>query len=178
MAHRDLRFYLTGLKAGKKEFFDPFYDQTKGAVWHTIYAIVKDRCAAEDLMQESYIAFLNHLQEIDERANPLAYLITTARNKALNELRRRNKEANSDPEDLPLPDPRDAYAEDEMPLWEKAREILSENEWNLLELCLIYGYKRVEAAKILKLPVSTVNWQYHNILKKIKKHYAEVYDET
>lgn len=45
-----------------------------------------------------------------------------------------------------------------------------------MELCVIYGYKRVEAAKLLDAPVSTVNWQYNNILKKLGKHCKETYD--
>lgn len=39
-----------------------------------------------------------------------------------------------------------------------------------------FGYKRVEAAKLLGAPVSTVNWQYNNILKKLGKSFKEVYD--
>jgi len=34
----------------------------------------------------------------------------------------------------------------------------------------------VEAAKLLGAPVSTVNWQYNNILKKLGKSFKEVYD--
>ena len=55
-------------------------------------------------------------------------------------------------------------------------DILSEKEWELLELCVVFGYKRVEAAKLLGAPVSTVNWQYNNILKKLGKSFKEVYD--
>lgn len=177
MQKNNLRSYISRLKTGERDAFDPFYEQTKGSVWFAVHAIVKDRQTAEDLMQETYISFLNHISEIDESANPLAYLVTTARNKALNELRRRKSLSNADLDELPIPDPKDSFSECDTPLLDRAKKILSEKEWRLLELCVIYGYKRVEVAKMLRMPVSTVNWQYNQLLKKLKKQCAEVYDE-
>ena len=41
----------------------------------------------------------------------------------------------------------------------------------------VYGYRRVEVAKKLNRPVTTVNRKYNVILKKIEKYYDEVYYE-
>lgn len=162
------------LKKGKNRYFDEFYDLTKIAVYFTVFKILGNDDEACDVMQEVYVSFLNRLDEIDEERNAYSYLIATAKNKALNALRQKKRL-------LALDETRDIADErqeipDDMPLLAHAKKILTEKEWELLELCVIYGYKRVEAAKLLDAPVSTVNWQYNNILKKLGKHCKETYD--
>ena len=148
------------LKKGKTRYFDEFYDLTKKAVYFTVFKIL--------------VSFLNRLDDIDENGNAYAYLVASAKNKALNALRQKKRL-------LALDETRD-FADlkqeipDDMPLLKHAKKILSEKEWELLELCVVFGYKRVEAAKLLGAPVSTVNWQYNNILKKLGKSFKEVYD--
>ena len=49
-----------------------------------------------------------------------------------------------------------------------ALSTLKQNEFEVLSLCLIEGYKRKEVAKMLDKSVATVTWQYNNALKKLK----------
>lgn len=73
------------LKRGKQEYFDEFYELTKGAVYYKIksYGSV-DSAAAEDIMQETYVSFLKHIDSADENGNPLAYLLTKTLNERVN----------------------------------------------------------------------------------------------
>lgn len=62
-------------------------------------------------------------------------------------------------------------------LVEDAMQNLSDDEFRILELTTIYGYRRVEVAKMLGEPISTINWKYNKVIKKVKTFYGEVYNE-
>lgn len=163
------------LKRGKQEYFDEFYELTKGAVYYKIksYGSV-DSAAAEDIMQETYVSFLKHIDSADENGNPLAYLLTIAGNKTIDELRKNGRfDKEIDPEELNIKTT-EVYSHD-MPLVETCRKKLSPEDFGLLELTVIYGYKRTEVAKMLDKPISTVNRRYNDLLKKIKIFYGEAY---
>ena len=84
------------LKRGDKNGFEEFYRLTKSAVWYVISRKLFDRQKAEDVMQETYVKFLNSLQKVDEEGNPMAYLLTIAKNKSLDEYKKNAKEQLSD----------------------------------------------------------------------------------
>ena len=53
--------------------------------------------------------------------------------------------------------------------WRIARANLTPEEYEILEMKLIYGYSQTEIARIKGKPISTLSWQYNAILKKLKK---------
>lgn len=169
----NLNKLLEKLKQGKLQFFDEFYDTTKNGVFFMIRSIIKDYSRSEDIMQDVYLSFMNNLDKIDIDGNPYSYLLTMARNKALNEAGRDARIVGIDYlENIECPET-DGFS----PLLDFAKTHLEEDEWRLLKLTIVDGYRRVEAAKLIGKPVATVNWQYNKILKKVEKMYKEVYDE-
>ncbi|MGN1227085.1 MAG: RNA polymerase sigma factor [Christensenellales bacterium] len=176
------------LKQGKSECFDEFYDLTKVSVYYTIKKIVKDSNILEDIMQDTYVKFINSLQKIDANYNPFSYLLMIARNTALDECKKNNKveclDFTEESESVALnlekaitPLSCEMETKFDAPLLNYCKDKLSDEEYKILELTVIYGYKRVEVAEMLNIPKSTLNWQYNNILKKIKNFYKEVYNE-
>ncbi len=174
--HNDrLKFLIKKLKNGESSYFNEFYSGTKAAVWYIITRFMRDRNAAEDVMQEVYVSFLNSLYRVDENKNPMSYLLTTARNKTLDEFKKRTKEELTEsPEEhggsqdfsSPLVD---------FPLLNLCKEKLTKDEYEILELTMVMGYKRVEAAKMLGKPVSTLYRTYKAVVQKAKKLYKEAY---
>ncbi len=166
-----LKHLLSGLKAGKKEYFEEFYRLTKGAVWYSVLRYVKSRHHAEDVLQDTYIAFLDHLDAV--RGDPLPYLCTIAKNKALDSIK---KDAKLDKaplsEDMPAKTDENSF---DTPLLDLCRKRLTEEDFYILENTVLFGYTRVDVAKALGKPVSTVNRRYNEILKKIKKFATEIY---
>ena len=161
------------LRQGKQEYFNSFYDLTKNAVFYTIKKIVGNCDIASDVMQDTYIAFFNSINSIDKSKNAYSYLLTIARNKSINEYK---KVVRVEYVDFLETIPYEA-GELDAPLLDYCKQNLSLEEFSMLEWFIIYGYKQVEIAKLLNKPVSTVNWQYQQLLKKINKYYKEVYNE-
>ena len=172
MKYLRLRLLLEKLKSGKREYFDEFYGLTKMAVYYLVKKYLFDDFAVEDVMQEADISFLYSLDKVI--GNPLPYLLQIAKNKALDYLRKDSKTDKSvQAEDLNI-GKADEY-ESEFPLLQECRKRLDEEEFFILENTVIFGYTRVDVAKMLDKPVSTVNRKYNAILSKIKKFHKEAY---
>ena len=170
---KDLANLTKQIKKGSTEAFDLLYDATKNGVYYIIKSIVKDYSLAEDIMQDTYISFMNKIEDIDLKGNIYSYLLTTAKNKALNEVKKGERLVGVDYlENMECPE-----VDNFTPLLDFAKKHLDEYEWKIVKLTIIDGYRRVEVAKIIHKPVATVNWQYNKILKKLEKMYKEVYDE-
>lgn len=132
----------------------------------------RDEFFIEDVMQDAYISFLNNMQSID--GDPLPYLITITKNKALDAVRKDSKTDKSvEIEDLPI-SKTDEYSTD-FPLLDKCRSVLDDEEYFILENIAIIGYTQTEVAKMLGKPISTVNYEYKTILKKLRKINKEAY---
>lgn len=132
------------LKKGKTEYFDEIYDLTRASVYYVIRGVLKDSYLVEDAMQETYVAFLNSIAKIDDEQNPLSYLLQIAKNKSLDEARRMTRAAGANIDDVEIATS-DVTVSD-LPLLEHARQNLSDDEFRILELTTIYGYRRVEVA--------------------------------
>ena len=56
--------------------FDQFYNETKKNVFFTIIAIIKDRSVVDDLMQDTYIKFLENISKYQNTSiNAYAYIL-------------------------------------------------------------------------------------------------------
>ena len=190
MKKHKLESLVEKLKEGKSEYFDEFYDLTKVSVYCVIKKVVNDNALVQDLMQETYIKFLNSLHKIDSNYNPFSYLLMIARNKAIDELRKSGRIDYVDFEDtldnvtsininkiaVELTDDDNAVPND-FPLLKYCKEHLSSEDYKILEMTTLLGYRRVEVAEMLNIPKSTLNWRYNQILKKVKSFYKEVYSE-
>ncbi|MDD3832224.1 MAG: sigma-70 family RNA polymerase sigma factor [Clostridia bacterium] len=169
----DLRLIVVHLKQGEKQYFEQFYESTKTGVFFTILKIVKSRATAEDIMQDTYRAFLDSLDRIDADKNVYAYLLSIAKNRALNHILRNPTTVDIDNAQLSTSDTIDLDA----PLIQRCRAMLSEEEWVILELCIIMGYTQLEVSRMLNKPASTINWQLRKTLIRVKQFYGEVYGE-
>lgn len=164
---------LERLKSGDESAFDAFYEETRRKVFYAAYSVVRDRSLAEDISQETYVKFLSALDRIDAKGNPVAYLVRSARNCALNTVKRCGREisvafdAETDGKDLT------EYPDYESPLLRLAAETLSSEEFRLVHLVAVEGYTKTEASKILEKPLTTVSWQYRRCLKKLKEQYVK-----
>ena len=64
------------LKSKDLSCFDEFYEYTKTKTYNIIYALVRNQTITEDLLQDTYVKFLNNLESLKEDVNPVGYLTT------------------------------------------------------------------------------------------------------
>lgn len=157
---------IAALREGDKRAFDYIYERTNRTVYFAILYIVRDKMHAEDILQETYLRALSALQQYTPGTNFPAWLRAIGKSLALNHLRKNVREVATDFD-------KDSYKygaqETELPyIFDVAMKILSEEEYEILMLCQVSGYKRREVAEMLNMPIGTVTWKNNEALKKLK----------
>lgn len=157
------------LKNNNMDAFDDFYELTKRQVYVSILSIVKNRMIADELMQDTYLRFLNNIHKYKEKTNVIAFIVTIARNLSINEYNRRKKETLCDFIDI-----KSSYIENTpTPLLDLVYEVLSGDELQVFIFHIVDGLKHREIAKIMKKPLGTITWLYNKALKKMKEKVGE-----
>ena len=80
------------LQNGDLSVFDDIYYATKDAVYYTILAILKDESLAEDIMQDTYLTALEKIHQYKPRSSFQSWIVTVARNLAINVYNKRKRE--------------------------------------------------------------------------------------
>jgi RNA polymerase sigma-70 factor (ECF subfamily) len=76
--------------AGDRDAFAAFYDRHAPAVFGLLLRLLRDRCEAEDVLQEAFLQAWREAGRYDAgRASPAGWLVMLARSRALDRLRRR-----------------------------------------------------------------------------------------
>jgi RNA polymerase sigma factor (sigma-70 family) len=150
--------------------FAPFYELTKKRVYFLIYSYVKDYALSEDLMQESYISFLQNLKKISCQLNPLSYLLQTAKNLAIDELRKRRSTFELDDENnAELIGNADPPEDDSGPLLQEIQSLLNPFEFQVYTLHVLSNLTFREISKIVKRPIGTLTYTYSQSIDKLQK---------
>lgn len=86
---RELSQLLARAGLGDRAAFAQLYERTSAQVFGVVLRIQRDRALAEDLLQEIYVSVWKAAANFDAaRAQPLTWLASIARNKAIDSLRR------------------------------------------------------------------------------------------
>lgn len=156
------------LKKANYNNFSIFYEQTKKQVYFSAISILKDHQAALDIVQDTYISFLNNIASFDEKRNVHAYLSTIARNLSINQYNREKRVINdadfiANQKDLEV----DPYMDSKI---KAILDLLDDDlEREIIVYHAIWDYKFKDIANILNKPLGTVLWIYNKAIKKLKE---------
>ena len=159
---------MTKLSKGDQSVFESIYSQTSKIVYYIALSILKDRSLAEDAMQSVYLNVLKYAKQYRAGTNASAWISRIARNESLNLKKKYSFEQSVD-ESENLHMFGTSTTDDYGLLTDLARWILPEDEFQILLLVAVEGYKRKELAEMLDMPISTVTWKYNNAIDKMKK---------
>ncbi len=160
--------WISEMQRGDMSHFDSFYRETRKAVFYNIFSYVRDYALSEDVLQETYVRFLEKIADLDERKNILGYLFVLSRNIALDEIRKRKKQAEWES----VENDRE-YANEEnhagFEVIEKCKELMNEKEFEIVILHVVNAMTHKEIARLKKKPLGTITWAYNHAIKKLKK---------
>lgn len=161
---------LLKLQEGDTNALATIYDLTNKGVFTFILPIVKDYAIAEDVMEQTYITVYEKIGLYKEKTNGRNWILTIAKNLAINEFNKSKKIVDYDYNEEGLM-PEGLYNLDEnleTPTIKLANEILDETEFKILIMYAVGDYKHREIAEMLHLPLGTVTWKYKHALEKIR----------
>ena len=164
--------------------FDAVVDRCQRIVFTYACYFLHDRASAEDLTQEVFLKLWRHWAKIDlERVD--GWLLRVTRNACYDALRLRRTAGNhlanlpagaleSRPDSRPGPAER-AQATDVRRLFRQGLAQLTEPLRSVLILREVLGYKYVEVAEALEIPLNTVRVYIHRGRRRMREQLKEAY---
>lgn len=168
MAEKDINELVKQLQNGNIEVFDDIYYQTKNIVYYSIFIILKDYQLSEDIMQDTYLKALEKIHSYKRRAHFKSWLITIAKNLALNEYNRRKRELLIDLSENEYMFGSTASTVENEVLIKQIFKVLDQIEKEVVVLHVVGDLKHREIAKLLNKPIGTITWTYNKAIKKLK----------
>ena len=168
MAKNDIDVLVKELQNGNIEAFDSIYYQTKNIVFYSIFIILKDYQLSEDIMQDTYLKALSKIHTYRRKAHFKSWLITIAKNLAINEFNRRKREMLIDLNENEYMLGSSASTVENEVLINQIFKVLSDTEKEIVLLHVIGDLKHREIGKLLDKPIGTVTWIYNKAIKKLQ----------
>lgn len=165
---------LAGLGAGDRDASAAFVRRFQARVFGLTLSILRDRGAAEDAAQETFVRAWRHAAAYDPRRGSVAaWLLTIARNTSINMLPRRRPDP-IDPavlttmrEARPAP-VEDGWTSDTSVSLGEALDHLPEPQRKALVLAAFYGFTAAEMSELDGVPVGTVKTRVRSALIKLR----------
>lgn len=161
--------YIDRLKEKDEEAFEAVYQNTKHAVYAVIIAVVRSRTASEDVMQDTYLAMLEKINQYQKGRNFRNWLLAIARHKAIDYYRKQKPLLLTDPVENEYLYPVENPKSESRLLMEEMLRALNEKERSVFLMKTIEGLKAKEIAQIMHMPLGTVLWHYRKAIQKIKQ---------
>ena len=166
----DYDSYVDDLILKDEEAFRIIYDDTKNAVFGIIISVVKDRNLAEDVMQDTYIKMIKSIRIYKRNGKFINWLLTIAKNQAIDYYRKRNKEVLLDYNDetnepLLKDDNKFTFSLET----NRLLDLLSDIEREIVILKIVNDFKFREIAEFVGKPLGTVLWIYNKSIKKMQE---------
>jgi len=90
LAPSELAWLLASVARGDQAAFEALYEATCAKLFGVVLRIVRDQALAEDILHETYVKIWNTAaQDHPEETSPLAWMVSLARNRAIDVVRKR-----------------------------------------------------------------------------------------
>ncbi len=156
------------LAEGDDSGFETLYLATKKMTYHIALGILGEGALAEDAMQTAYMKVIANAGRYRQGSNALAWIARIVRNEALNMRKMRMRELSVD-EQQEHALFGEARPDDYGLFTDVARRTLPAEEFTVLMLVAVDGYRRREIAEMLGIPTATVTWRYHRALAGMRR---------
>jgi RNA polymerase sigma-70 factor (ECF subfamily) len=153
--------------------FDQLYRSSRDDVYAYVAGLLRDRAAAEEVTAQAFERAYRKRGRFDRRrGEPRAWLFGIARNAALDELRRRGRQAElaAEPEDLEAaPAIQSAEAAERRLALNAGLAKLCPRDRELIALKFFAGLANAEIASVLEISESNAGTRLHRAVTKLRE---------
>jgi RNA polymerase sigma factor (sigma-70 family) len=152
--------------------FDRLYRSSRDDVYAYVASLLRDAPAAEEVTAAAFERAYRKRNRFDpERGEPRAWLFGIARNAALDELRRRGRQAEltAEPADLESSTEEGAERSERRLAVSAALERLEHRERELIALKFFAGLGNAEIAQVLGIGESNAGTKLHRAMTKLRE---------
>lgn len=164
---KELHEIFDKMRKEDKKSYEELYKKYYKLVYNIAFSILKNKENAEDISQNVFIKIENLKKEKLPNSYEASWLYTVTKNECIS-LFRKTKET------LTIEDIKNENLEDEIEgiiqknSYEKLMENLEKIEKQIIFLKVEAGYSFKEIARLLKMPIGTVQWKYYKSLHALK----------
>lgn len=178
---REVDQYLSEMRAGNPDAMEKLYECVSKPLFALCYGYFHNKHDSEDALSE---AFLTIKREIDKYngTSGFNWVYTITKNICLKSLQRSGRTQAVDFTDVLTVDKyysdstEDApVAFDETGIVALSKQVLKPSEYEILLYHAVYAMPFKEIATMTGRMETTVRWQYHNAISKVKKEYERRY---
>lgn len=161
--HLQLEKLLQGCAAGDSKAFEDLYTATSPQLFAIVLRILKSKAAAEEVIQDTYLKIWQRASDyLPEIAKPMTWMVSIARNRAVDVLRKGGREFSA--EDLQIPEPvaddpgpaRETSLGQDMQTLQDCMDKLSNEQHDTISLAYLEGLTYPQIAKRLAAPLNTI----------------------
>lgn len=164
---KELHELFCRLKKKEKNAYEELYKKYSSLVYKIAFSILKDKENAEDIMQNVFIKIANLSEEKLPTNYEASWLYSVTKNEAISYIRK-NKEMVSI-EEVTQNSEEDKIKEIlQKENYEKLISSLEQKEKQIISLKVEVGLTFKEIAKILNMPIGTIQWKYYKSLHSLK----------
>ena len=164
--------------SGESEAFDTLVKRYQRAVYAVAFAVISEREAALDVLQESFIAAYRQMHTLDDPSHFGPWVCGIARNQAKLMRRVRNRHAFRE---LPLPvmeiTSEKSQANALTEIIRDAIASLTETQADVVTLFYMEGYSIAECSLLLEVPQGTIKRRLHDARQRLKKEMTDMVKE-
>lgn len=177
----DLVRLLARVATRDRNAFARLYNLTSAKLYGIILRISRRRDLADEVLQEVFVRIWERAVDFDpDRASPIAWMAAIARNRALDEVRKKQIVETGAPieEAVDVADPAKPALE-LMELADDGRRLadclgrLEGNRKEIVRLAYLDGWSREELSQRFGAPVATIKTWLHRSLKQLKDCLSE-----
>nr|WP_057928721.1 sigma-70 family RNA polymerase sigma factor [Burkholderia ambifaria] len=175
-AHAELDQLLSRVAAGDEHAFAQLYRSTAARLYGAIVRMIRDRHEAEDLLQDVFTTAWRRADSFDAgRGTAMTWLMTLARNRTIDRIRRHrelpldDELALSIPDENPTPD-LGAQASQERLRLERGLAHLGERQAYVLREAFHGGASYAELAERMQVPLGTMKSWIRRSLMRLKMY--------
>lgn len=159
------------MQSGDREGLKIIYEEYVGYIYTVVYGILPSKEDAEDVTSEFFIHLWDIKDKIKTEDVHKAFLVTVARNMALDFYRKNRAKEYLDEEMAEEPSgeniENDVIADVSL---KEALLSLKEEERQVVSMKILSEMTFEEISKTLNCPMGTVTWRYQNAIKKLRRY--------
>lgn len=157
------------LKSRDEKTFAKFFNSYKNLVFYEANIILNNKMDAEDITQEVFVEFFNHIDELKENTNLKLYIASLSKRRAIDQYRRNSKSQ------IFYTDEIENFADINPSISPTLTldGVLKLEEAHIVTLKAVHDFSFKEIAIDLKMTIGQVQGIYYHAIKKLKKHYKK-----
>lgn len=165
---KELHQIFEDLKQNKEKSFNELYEKYNKLIYCIAFSILKNKENSEDIVQIVFTKIYKLEKEKLPTSNEASWLYSLTKNEALNYIRKQKNDMSLDELDYIAYEDREFEKIIDKDTYNRMMEKLDKEEKEIVSLKILADMKFKDIAKLLNMPIGTVQWKYYTALHSLK----------